>query len=1126
MRKITTFIILLWTFFANSQTTDLAISVEARNTNNTQVSQLHIFEEFYYLITITNSGNAVSNAIFSQTLNTNIQVLDYNGLNALGGATLPTDLTMVGNQLTGTLPNMPASSSLQIKVSAYAPLNPGGISTSTSVLPPDGTTDINESSNQSIISTNIYEVALDFSITQIQTNPPAGSGISNWGNTVTYQFTLTNNSSIDFPIENFIASLYLNTSTANGTATAQLMSVSCIGASGMNCISLSDFSSTVANIDAASANVAEDMFEQETTTIFPAGASITIQLIYKFNEGNCALNVPEPIEINSIMNAYTLNNTYSSFTSNIVTTPLLEATYCPCTDVGIETEVINGLVNGAVLNWEDEITFETVITNYGPIDTSTYAMLQNILGNYIPWEIISVTCTETVGNVDCSTITYNYTSTSQQWTSSYFDLAVGESVTFETVVKFFEPDCATSTVLNSNVKTTKVQTDPDCETNNNYDNEIFELPSSDLCENTDISVTKTQIAPQLPLGSSASTPTSWEPITYEIVVSNNSNTDTYFELKEYYNFVSPANTPQYTGTLISVNCTETTGTANCQDIPNAYIGVENDSTGDFFFEITPEENWLLPQNSSITFEMVIEWNPNCGSEPVPVATKTLIDTIDPILDANSSNNAATVITYFTPCVDLIVQTYPSSPTVSVDSNFNWIIDISNSSNSSTATNATFSTTLNSAFIINGNPTCSVTQGNASCISGFSVSGNSISGIIPTIDPGASMQVIVPTMSPTFGGSFNNIAEVNPDILSNGEVDPETNISISSIQVLAPQLDKYFEPNAIQTGQISTLVFTITNITGNPEQYDVSFLDQLPAGISLVDSPQWENQNGTTATFVGAYGDDFVGVQGLYFPEGVANCSFSVNVTASDAGDFINENANFSDRFNIETTNTYATLTVTENPTPELDLSITKTVDNETPQLGDVVTFEIVLTNNSNVFASEIEITEILPEGYQFISATMSTGNYDETYWTIPILNANESATLTIIASVTHIEEYINTATITYLQQIDRDSSNNSDSALVTPQCFDIYNGVSPNGDAFNEYFVIDCIDYFEQNNVKIFNRHGVLVFEQDNYSNTWNGRANKGALKNANQLLPVGTYYYLISIPGMDPRTGWLYLNY
>ncbi|WP_425391329.1 gliding motility-associated C-terminal domain-containing protein [Ekhidna sp.] len=89
----------------------------------------------------------------------------------------------------------------------------------------------------------------------------------------------------------------------------------------------------------------------------------------------------------------------------------------------------------------------------------------------------------------------------------------------------------------------------------------------------------------------------------------------------------------------------------------------------------------------------------------------------------------------------------------------------------------------------------------------------------------------------------------------------------------------------------------------------------------------------------------------------------------------------------------------------------------------------------------------------------------------------------------------------------------------------IYNGVSANADGKNDFFLIDCIDYFPGNNVKIYNRAGQKVFDLDGYNNTserFEGFSNVGG---GGLKLPPGTYYYIVDLgTGEDPIQGYLEL--
>ncbi|MNK79773.1 hypothetical protein D3C87_994500 [compost metagenome] len=66
-----------------------------------------------------------------------------------------------------------------------------------------------------------------------------------------------------------------------------------------------------------------------------------------------------------------------------------------------------------------------------------------------------------------------------------------------------------------------------------------------------------------------------------------------------------------------------------------------------------------------------------------------------------------------------------------------------------------------------------------------------------------------------------------------------------------------------------------------------------------------------------------------------------------------------------------------------------------------------------------------------------------------------------------------------------------------------HNIMSPNGDGINDKWVIDNIDFYPNNEVKIFDRSGRLIYSKKGYDNSWEATLNGAPLAE-------GTYYYLI----------------
>ncbi|AOM80468.1 hypothetical protein BFS30_26885 [Pedobacter steynii] len=65
------------------------------------------------------------------------------------------------------------------------------------------------------------------------------------------------------------------------------------------------------------------------------------------------------------------------------------------------------------------------------------------------------------------------------------------------------------------------------------------------------------------------------------------------------------------------------------------------------------------------------------------------------------------------------------------------------------------------------------------------------------------------------------------------------------------------------------------------------------------------------------------------------------------------------------------------------------------------------------------------------------------------------------------------------------------------------NILTPNGDGYNDKWVVDNIDFYPNNEVKVFDKSGRIVYSKRGYDNSWDGTFNGTALTE-------GTYYYLI----------------
>lgn len=78
------------------------------------------------------------------------------------------------------------------------------------------------------------------------------------------------------------------------------------------------------------------------------------------------------------------------------------------------------------------------------------------------------------------------------------------------------------------------------------------------------------------------------------------------------------------------------------------------------------------------------------------------------------------------------------------------------------------------------------------------------------------------------------------------------------------------------------------------------------------------------------------------------------------------------------------------------------------------------------------------------------------------------------------------------------------------------NMITPNGDGKNDVWIVKNILQYPNNELKIFDREGRVVYSKIGYDNTWDGTFNGNPL-------PEDTYYYILYIDsGKSKKTGFI----
>jgi uncharacterized repeat protein (TIGR01451 family) len=396
---------------------------------------------------------------------------------------------------------------------------------------------------------------------------------------------------------------------------------------------------------------------------------------------------------------------------------------------------------------------------------------------------------------------------------------------------------------------------------------------------------------------------------------------------------------------------------------------------------------------------------NVASARTNMASVSHADQYDPTL----GNNTASV-TETPQQADLVLTKSVNNPTPNVGDTVTFTITLADAS-SDAATNVQVNDALPAGLtFVSATPS----QGNYNSATGvWSV------GTVTSATP-QTLLILATVVSPA---ARTNMASIG----HSDQFDPNTGNNTAAATETPQQADlqvtKVVDNTAPNVGDTITYTITLTNI-GPDAATNVSLRDVLPAGLSYASSnPSQGSYDSTSGTWtVGTVGSG--ATQTLKISALVTSASPAVNTASISHADQYDPNlANNSD---------------TASTIPqEADLSLSKAVNNPTPNVGDTVIYTVTLTNVGPSAATGVKVNDLLPAGLSLVGANPSQGTYIGGVWSVGSLANGSQATLTLSATVVSSTAQTNTATISHSDQYDSNPGNNTASAVETPQQADL-----------------------------------------------------------------------------------------
>ena len=229
--------------------------------------------------------------------------------------------------------------------------------------------------------------------------------------------------------------------------------------------------------------------------------------------------------------------------------------------------------------------------------------------------------------------------------------------------------------------------------------------------------------------------------------------------------------------------------------------------------------------------------------------------------------------------------------------------------------------------------------------------------------------------------------------------------------------------------ISLAGFTVTETnTSQTANFTVTMSGAAQEAVELL----FNTSDGTALS-----GSDYIAVPGQTIL--ISGGQTTVDIPVTILGDEISEpEETFTGIISIVNINNQqisiaqASAVTTINDDDIANLVITKTAGNTEPNVGSNITFTIKVKNEGPGKAFSVVATDILPSGYELVSATTVTGTWTAPTWNIGELVSGSEVTLIIVAKVLSTGTYNNTASVTSVTT-DPQSSNNIVTLNVNPK---------------------------------------------------------------------------------------------
>jgi uncharacterized repeat protein (TIGR01451 family) len=361
----------------------------------------------------------------------------------------------------------------------------------------------------------------------------------------------------------------------------------------------------------------------------------------------------------------------------------------------------------------------------------------------------------------------------------------------------------------------------------------------------------------------------------------------------------------------------------------------------------------LASGASATVTLTATVNTSAAESPVDNTARVTSSVLDP----DPSDNLSTASTSVGPAGDLRLSKSVDRASANVGDTLTYTLTARNLGPSA-QTGVAITDTLPTSLQLSGTPTSS--QGSCSIV------GQTVTCALGGLANGATATV---TIQATVRASASNTTVQNSATVSGGRFDPDPANDVSPVvsTTIAPAADlavtHTVDLPALNLGDTATFTITVRN-DGPETATGVTLSDDLPANTTLL-GPITTSQGTCTP------GDPIACTLGTLASGATATITVPIRIDSGVNAIFTaNATATATQHDPTPANNTAAASTSTGSAA---DLSIAKTADKATANVGETITWTLTAANAGPSAATGVTITDTIPAGISGVTATPGPG---------------------------------------------------------------------------------------------------------------------------------------------------------